>query len=212
MFLLCISLQAQVVKCKDASGKIVYSDLPCHSNAASSAVNMSGANITQDEHISAKERNGNNISNSRRDESCLMLKNQAKGTFTSFEQSPNANRWNASFQALQNLSSACSSPETCGLIKDRIDHAKERYREENKGSRGSQLNSVMALFASTCRINSISKQFNNAQADADESQLTAKSTRSYQTRDKFDTIVNSQSCYHTRDALGNEVRSAGCSK
>lgn len=215
MFLLCISIQAQVIKCKDANGKIVYSDMPCQSNAASSAVNLSGGNITQDEHISAKERNANNISNSRRDESCLMLKNQAKGTFSSFEQSPNANRWNASFQALQNLGSACTSPETCGLIKDRIDHARERYSQENKANRGAQLNSVMALFANTCRINGVSKQFNNAQADAGESQSTtssAKSTRGYQTRDKFGTIVNSQSCYHTKDAFGNEVRSSECSK
>lgn len=212
--LFCIYGHSQVVKCKDANGKIIYSDAACPTNATSSAVNLSGGNITEDQVRSAQERTANS-SNTSGGEGCSMLKNLAQQTFGAFQENTNIKRWDVSFQALQNVANSCASPEVCGLIKTRIDLAQQRYNQDNTSYRGAQLNSVTALFASSCQRNGASKQSGNTQASSGEFQTPASNTKrtsGYQTRDTFGTIVNSQSCHWTKDAFGNDVRSSGCSK
>lgn len=43
----CYSASAQAHKCTDASGKVTYGNTPCTANSTPSKVNLSGANITE---------------------------------------------------------------------------------------------------------------------------------------------------------------------
>ena len=110
--MLCGSSLAQVVKCKDAKGKVVYSDVACPTNFDASSVNLSGGNITESQVRAAQDRTASNSNV----ESCGMLKNLAQQTFASFVENPNANRWNTSFQSLQNLANMCPSTDVCGTL------------------------------------------------------------------------------------------------
>ncbi|NMM13192.1 MAG: DUF4124 domain-containing protein [Rhodoferax sp.] len=213
IFLLCISTQAQVVKCKDANGKIIYSDVACPSNATSSAINLSGGNITEDQAHSARE-SAENSSNTGGGENCSMLKNQARQTFDSFQENTNLKRWDVSFQSLQNLANSCASPEICGLIRTRIDHAQQRYSQDNTSYRGSQLNSVTALLASACRSGSARQVGRTApaQTEAQSPAVPVNKGGSYYTKDEFGTVVRSDKCFHTKDVFGVSRRSAGCAR
>lgn len=209
--LLCASGHAQVVKCKDAKGKVIYSDVACPSSFAGSSVNLSGANITEDQVRASQERTGNNGNNN--DGNCSMLKNQAQQTFDSFIYNPNANRWNTSFQSLQNLANLCASPDVCGTIKTRIEHAQQRFNEDNKAVRGAHLNSVTALYANTCNSNGTAKQVGNSRAPSTAVNVPiaeASPSGSFYTKDEFGNMVRSDKCFRTPDAFGVLRRSAGC--
>lgn len=208
--LFCLGAQAQVVKCKDASDKVIYADRACPANFNASSVNLSGANITDDQVRAAQDRSANNSNGGG--ENCGMLKNLAQQTFNSFVENPNTNRWNTSFQSLQNLASICASTDVCGTIKARIDHAQQRFNEDNKAVRGGHLNSVTALYANTCNSNGTAKQTRGARAPA-EAQLPAagnKSGNTFYTKDEFGNMVRSDKCFRTPDAFGVLRRSAGC--
>jgi len=199
------------MKCKDASGKVIYADRACPVNYTTSAVNLSGANISEEQVRSAQERTANKSSG----ESCGMLKTLAQQTFESFNGNPNANRWNTSFQSLQNLANLCPSPEVCGTIKARIDHAQQRFNEDNKAVRGAHLNSVTVLYANTCNSNGTAKQTGNARAASQDVQVPAvdaNSSRNFYTKDEFGNLVRSDKCFRTPDAFGVLRRSPGCSK
>jgi len=209
--LFCVGAHAQVVKCKDASGKVIYADRACPANFNTSSVNLSGANITDEQIRSAQERKGSE-SNSN-SENCSMLKNLAQRTFDSFNDNPNANRWNTSFQSLQNLANLCTSPDVCGTIKARIDHAQQRFNEDNKAVRGSHLNSVTALYANTCNSNGSAKQSPNARTanPGDQGQAAAtKAGNTFYIKDEFGNMVRSDKCFRTPDVFGVMRRSAGC--
>ena len=207
------SAQAQVRKCTGPDGKVTYSDMGCSANSNRSAVNISGANITDAQVQASQERAANNGNGGG--EACVMLKNQAQQTFDSFLENPNASRWNTSFSALQNLGNLCASSEVCGLIRTRIDHAQQRFKEDNKAIRGSQLNSVTVLFANACRSNGTTKQSGTATVAPTEFQAPAANTNkggSYYTKDEFGTMVKSDKCFMTKDAFGVSRRSAGCAR
>jgi hypothetical protein len=211
--LLCASGHAQVVKCKDAKGKVIYSDVACPTSFSGSSVNLSGANITADQARAAQQRSAN--SGNGGGESCDRWKTLAQQTFESFVYSPNANRWDTSFQALQNYAKLCASPDACGIIKARIDHAQGRFNEDTKAVRGAQLNSVMALYANTCNINGTAKQTASAQGPIAEAQVPAtgaKSGSTTYTKDEFGNLVRSDRCFRAPDAFGVLRRSPGCSK
>lgn len=202
------SAQAQVVKCKDANGKIVYSDVTCPLNATSSAVNLSGGNVTEAQARAAQEGKASNTNNAAVGEHCLMLMNQAQQTFSSFLERTNSSRWSVSFQSLQTLANSCASSETCQLIKTRIEHSQQRYSQDNTSTRGGQLNSVTSLYAQSC-------QGGNARQGSASIQTTedlTKSNRTYWTKDQFGTTVKSDRCFWTKDAFGTAVRSSGCNK
>lgn len=207
--LICSTVQAQVVKCKGEHGRIVYSDRVCPVGFSASSVNLSGANITDDQVRAAKARTANQASG----ENCLMIKNLADQTFASFLDNPNVNRWNASFQSLQNLASLCPSTETCGTIKTRIGNAQQRFNEDNKAVRGGHLNSVTALYANTCDNNGNAKQIAGTRSpNADVQPTTNDTTASshFYTKDEFGNVVRSDKCYRTPDVFGVLRRSAGC--
>lgn len=108
--LLGISAHAQVVKCKDASGKVIYSDVACPTNFSGSSVNLSGGNITEDQSRSAQARATNNGDSGG--EACPMLKERAEQAFTKFQGNSTRGLSNASFAALQNLVLQHASLET----------------------------------------------------------------------------------------------------
>jgi hypothetical protein len=58
--MLCGSSLAQVVKCKDAKGKVVYSDVACPANFNVSSVNLSGANVTESQVSAAQDKAASN--------------------------------------------------------------------------------------------------------------------------------------------------------
>lgn len=201
---------AQVVKCKDANGRVIYSDVACSSNSTSSAVNLSGGNITEGQVQAAQERSANNASGDGGH--CGPLKSLAQKTFDSFIDSPNINRWNTAFQSLQNLANICASADVCGTIKVRIDHAQQRFNEDNKAVRGAHLNSVSALYANTCNVNGTVKQAANTRI-ADQSPAEKLNVgRTLYTKDEFGTLVRSDRCFMTKNEFGVYVRSAGCKK
>jgi len=152
--LVCTGGHAQVFKCKAANGRIIYSDVACPINSAGSSVNLSGANITDDQKQAAQVRTADN----KDTENCQRLNDLAQQTFNSFVGNTNAKRWATSFQSLQNLVNTCASRDVCGTIKSRVDRAQERFNEDNNAARGGQLNSVMALYASSCNGNGNAKQ------------------------------------------------------
>jgi hypothetical protein len=208
----CINAHTQVVKCKDTTGKVIYADRACPANFTGSSVNLSGGNITEDQVRTAQERTANAGNGGR--ENCGMLKNLAQQTFDSFIYNPNANRWNTSFQSLQNLANLCASPDVCGIIKARIDHAQQRFNEDNKAVRGAHLNSVSALYANTCNSNGTAKQ-GNARAANPGAQVPVADNNpggNFYTKDEFGNLVRSDKCFRTPDAFGVLRRSPGCSK
>ena len=206
----CINAHTQVVKCKDTSGKVIYADRACPANFTGSSVNLSGGNITDDQVRSAQDRVASTGAGGG--ENCGMLKNLAQQTFDSFIYNPNANRWTTSFQSLQNLANLCASPDVCGIVKARIDHAQQRFNEDNKAVRGAHLNSVTALYANTCNGNGTAKQVSNARAGNPDIQMpTADSpSKSFYTKDEFGNLVRSDKCFRSPDAFGVLRRSAGC--
>ena len=206
--LVSFSVQAQVVKCMDANGNTIYSDVACPSSASSSSVNLTGGNITEDQVQAAKERRADNARNAAVGAQCQLLMNQAHQTFSSFLERTNPNRWSISFQALQTLASACASPETCQLVKARLEHSQQRYSQDNTPTRGGQLNSVTSLYAESC-LSGGARQGGGSPPSAETS---VNPRRTYWTKDQFGTAVKSDSCFWTKDAFGTSVRSAGCSK
>lgn len=206
--MLCGSSLSQVVKCKDAKGKVVYSDVACPANFDAASVNLSGANITEAQARAAQDRTASNSNV----ESCGMLKNLARQTFASFVDNPNVNRWNTSFQSLQNLANMCPSTDVCGTIKSRIGHAQQRFNEDNKAVRGAHLNSVTSLYASTCNDNGTAKQTDAAKAAPQPVAESSNNGGKFYTNDAFGTLVRSDKCFWTKDTFGVSRRSAGCSK
>lgn len=212
--LLCASGSAQVVKCLGSNGKITYSDVACPNTASSANVNVSGGNITAGQVRDAQARFSKEQASNIDSGNCQMLRIQDRQTFDSFTGNPNAARWATSFQSLQNLARLCSSSDVCEIIKFRISSAQQRYREDNKAVRGEQLNSVTALYAATCNGDGTIKQTGNAEVNQAPGAPKSDVRRAagYETKDKFGTIVNSESCHWTKDAHGNDVRSAACSR
>jgi hypothetical protein len=142
-----------------------------------------------------------------------MVKNLADRTFAAFLDNPNVNRWNTSFQSLQNLANLCPSTETCGTIKNRIGNAQQRFNEDNKAVRGGHLNSVTALYANTCDNSGNAKQAANARsssADVQPAGTDQGSSGHFYTKDEFGNMVRSDKCFRTPDVFGVMRRSAGC--
>ena len=182
--------EAQVVKCKDANGRIIYSDVACPTNTSSATVNLSGGNITEHQIRAAQERRADNVRKTAAGAQCPMLTNQAQQTFSSFLELTNSNRWGVSFQALQTLANSCSSSETCQLVKDRVEHAQQRYSQDNTATRGGQLNSVTSLYAQRCL--SGGPQDESVSSEAADAQ--SKPGRTYWTKDQFGNAVRSDKC------------------
>ena len=206
-----VSAHGQVVKCKDGTGKIVYSDVACAVNSSSSTINLSGGNITEGQVRAAQARTASNVSEIETGESCGMLKRLEQQTFDSFVGNSNTNRWNTTFQSLQNLANMCASADVCGTVKARIDHAQQRFNQDNKAVRGAHLNSVTALYASTCNSNGTSRQIRSTGIAPPQVEKTSES-RAHYTKNEFGVLVKSDSCFRTRNEFGVFVRSAGCSK
>ena len=212
VLLVVVSAHGQVVKCKDGTGKIVYSDVACTANSSSSTVNLSGGNITDTQARAAQARAASNTNESGESgETCGMLKRLEQQTFDSFVGNSNTNRWNITFQSLQNLVNMCASADVCGTVKARIDHAQQRFNQDNKAVRGTHLNSVTALYASTCNSNGTSRQIRSTGIAPPQVEKTSES-RVHYTKNEFGILVKSDSCFRTKNEFGVFVRSAGCSK
>jgi len=203
-----IGANAQVVKCKDPSGKTIYSDVACPSSSSSASVNLSGGNITAEQLRSAQERKAAGAKNEEGGAQCPLLMNQAQRTFASFLENTNRNRWEVSFRAIENLTASCPTTETCQLVKARLDHAQQRYGKDNKSTRGEQLNSVTSLFAESCLAGSSAGASGRVASQPRAAPTTPN--RSHLTKDEFGIMVNSGSCYMTKDVFGISRPSAGC--
>jgi hypothetical protein len=141
---------AQVIKCKDAAGKTIYSDVACPSNLLGARVNLSGANITEEQVQAAQEKRADNAGRAASAAKCSLLMNQTQQTFAAFLKQTNRKRWDVSFQALQTFVNSCQSPETCKLVNTRLDHSQQRFNQDDTPTRGAQLNSITSLYADKC--------------------------------------------------------------
>lgn len=214
--LFCASGSAQVVKCLGTNGKITYSDVACPNTSSTANVNVSGGNITESQVRDSQSRfSKEQAANSGDSGNCQLLRSQDRQAFDSFTASPNSARWSTSFQALQNFAKLCHESDVCEIIRIHISGAQKRFSETNNNSIwGGHLNSVTALHAASCNGDgSVKKARNieNSQAAGTPIPNPRRST-GYETKDKFGTIVNSESCHWTKDAHGNDVQSAGCSR
>lgn len=213
LLILCISTPAQVVKCVGANGKITYSDVACPSSAISAEVNVSGGNITQ---AQVRQSHGRKLSENAEatNEACPALMNRAQQAFSRYQELRNINSSDASLRTLQNLGSFCPTSETCDLIKRCAQDAQQRHVEVRNKNASSALDASLGLVAKYCQGGG-RQQPRNMQASADDAQASILSTKKpsgYETKDKFGTIVNSETCHWTKDAHGNDVRSASCSR
>jgi Domain of unknown function (DUF4124) len=199
---------AQVVKCKDASGKVTYSDRGCAGGADSSSVNTSGGNIIENQNRQAQVQGFPNqrVANSQ---NCQALWAQSQMTFASFEELSNRKRWEVAIRSLETLAGACPSKDSCELIGGRVNQAQARYIESNSSVRGSQLTALSALYAERCMPAAVGSQVRPQSSTATG---VSEPSRSYWTKDQFGNSVRSNSCYWTKDQFGTPVRSAGCAK
>lgn len=214
--LLCASGSAQVVKCLGANGKITYSDVACPNTASSANVYVSGGNITASQVRDSQARfSTEQAANTGDSGNCQMLRSQVRQAFDSFTGNPNSARWGTSFQALQNFAKLCHESDVCEIIRIHIGGAQKRYTETNNSANwGGHVNSVTALHAASCNGDGTVKQtrnIGNSQAAGAPIPNTRRSA-GYETKDKFGTIVNSESCHWTKDAHGNDVQSAACTR
>ncbi len=126
----------------------------------------------------------------------------------------NVNSSDASLQALENLGNYCPSPAACELIKSRAQDAQERYDEVRNRNASSALDAALVIVAKYCQGGGLQRS-RNSQTSTGSPQpptLTIRKPLGYETKDTFGTIVNSESCHWTKDAHGNDVRSAACSR
>jgi len=209
--LFCIGAHAQVVKCKDATGKVIYADRACPVNFNASSVNLSGANITENQILESQTRIANTGGGS---EACPLLRERAERAFTRYQEVKNVNSANASLNALQNLANYCPSTETCKLIKSRATYAQQRHDEEGNRNTAAGLDSSLGLFAKYCQRNdSVRSTAATPSAGSNpEQSLNAAPATNFYTKDEFGNLVRSDKCFRTPDAFGVLRRSPGCSK
>lgn len=214
--LFCASGSAQVVKCLGTNGKITYSDVACPNTSSTANVNVSGGNITASQVRNSQARfSTEQAANTGDSGNCLMLRGQVRQAFDSFTRNPNSARWSTSFQALQNFAKLCRESDVCEIIRIHISGAQNRYNETNNSSNwGGHVNSVTALHAASCNGDGSVKQTRNIEniQAAGTPIPNEKRSAGYETKDKFGTVVNSESCHWTKDAHGNDVQSAACTR
>lgn len=211
--LLCGAGYTQVVKCVGENGKITYSDAACSSSAASVNVNVSGGNITEDQVRQSQERRRNE-STDNTNEACPALMSRAQQAFSRYQEIRNVNSSDASLRALESLGNYCPGPDTCNLIKRRAQDAQQRYDELQNRNASYALDASLSLLGKYCQGGG-RQQSRSGQPPSVTPQPSITNNRKpsgYETKDKFGTIVNSESCHWTKDAHGNDVRSAACSR
>ena len=207
------SAQGQVRKCTGPDGKVTYSDMGCSANSNKSAINLSGANITEEQARSSQERMSTNAAVGG--EVCPMLKERAQQALARYQETKNINSSNASLQSLQNLGNYCPYSETCDLIKSRVTYAQQRHNEEGNKNTAAGLDASLGLLAKYCQKNAAGQPKVNTQATTGELQthhFDAPKAPSFYTNDEFGTMVKSDKCFMTKDTFGTSRRSAGCAR
>jgi len=207
--LFCICAHSQVLKCRDAYGSVTYSDQSCPANSVGSVVDPSSAKPARQATRSSRRRH---VKNAGGADPCSMLRDQAQQTFAAFQEYTNLVRWRVALQSLENLANSCASDETCALIRTRVEQAQGRYSEDKTSVRGGELDSVTSLFANSCEADGSRRQAQTTVQSPSSGAELLRLPAGHQTRDSFGAIVNSESCYWTKDASGNDAVSAGCSR
>ncbi len=201
--LFCVSSHAQVVKCKDSSGKVIYSDRTCPVHYDASSVNLSGGNITEDQIRSSRERtastqNGNGGA-------CATLMTRGVQAVEQVEDGATKHELGALVPALQNLGANCPSPAACGVIKRAVDYVSGMGRTRYVIA---TIDPLVGVYGRYCQNDGVNQA---RSAPPDDVQKTKSASQGFYTNDEFGNLVRSDKCFMTKDTFGVSRRSAGCS-
>jgi len=202
--LFCVSTHAQVVKCKDATGKVTYSDRVCPVNYEASSVNLSGGNITADQIQSSRERttstqNGNGGT-------CATLLTRGVQAVEQVEDGATKHDLGALVPALQNLGAYCPSPTACAVIKRGVDYVSGMGRTRHQIA---TLDPLIGVYGKYCQNGGVNQA---RSAPPEDVQKNKSASQGFYTNDEFGNLVRSDKCFITKDAFGVSRRSAGCSQ
>ena len=199
----CVSSHAQVVKCKDSSGRIIYSDKACPVNYDASSVNLSGGNITEDQIRSSRERTASSQNGSGG--ACATLMARGVQAIEQVEDGATKRDLGALVPALQNLGENCPSPTACGVIKRAVDYVSGMGRTRYVVA---TIDPLVGVYGRYCKNGGVSQA---RSAPPDDAHRTKNSSNGFYTNDEFGNLVRSDRCFTTKDTFGVSRRSAGCS-